>query len=188
MAMFMAPQSGSQTNTYAAKSFYEVNYQFLNYNSAPQDVITSSLASYLPYGYDYNFTSPDITAEFAKGNMKPLESLKDLKPTSPGVFNLPVCVITNLIYIPGCTISDWPNHGGWDPCITQPGICQSAKWTGPDGSVQYFKDHVSKNLCDLLANAKGYQDNSGGIIWTRDEEQSVQIRTPRGSRNALDEN
>ena len=158
MAMFMVPQNGGQLNEYNQKSFYDVEgYTAQGYTFSPRDVLISSLASYFQYGYDYSATSFDFVAALAAGKLDPFQKVADLKPTDPGVFNVPVCIITNLIYVPACTITDWPNHGGLDPCISQPSVCQSANWTNPaTGNVTWFKDHVSSTLYTELGYAQGY--------------------------------
>ena len=81
--------------------------------------------------------------------------IKDLDPSTPGVYNLPVCRLYDLSVVP---FVNWAAPGPKSPVQWQPCPCMSdqANITVPaTGEVQYFRDHVSSYVTNALSTSLG---------------------------------
>ena len=157
-AAFMTAQKLQDFNTYNKKSYYEVTYSFQNYNFNPDDVLKSSIAGYYQAGYNYSATSIPVGQLLTEQNQQPIAAYINQTATSPGIFNIPVCIITDTIYVPACTITNWGNRG--DPCYTSPKQCLQSQWIDPKNPahVQNFTSYVSKNVVSGLQDATTYDN------------------------------
>ena len=155
-ATFMTAQQLEDFNTYNQKSYYEPTYSYQGYNFNPNDVLKSSLSGFYQYGFNYNATTVPVGQLLTAQNEKPLADYQNRTVDAPGIFNIPVCLISDTIYVPACTITDWGNEN--DPCYTSPQQCLSSTWTDPKNPkhVQNFKDYVSDAVVTGLQDATTY--------------------------------
>jgi len=155
-AAFMVSQKLKDFNTYNKKSYYEVTYSYQGYAFNPNDVLKASIGGFYQYGFDYNATVVPVGQLLTAQNAQSLEGYQNRTASSPGMFNIPVCIIDDTSYVPACTISNWGNRG--DPCYTSPKQCLQSSWTDPKDPkhVQLFKDHVSAAVKSGLEDATTY--------------------------------
>ena len=126
-----SPQDESEINQYNSKSYYDVQgYHVDGYTFNADDVFKSSLSGYFQYGFYYNATQVDVGSMLDSGNTDPLKTVANLEPTDPGVFNLPICMIYDFMYVPACTVTGW-NDEEPDPCVSQPSFCLGSKLYSP---------------------------------------------------------
>ena len=140
------------------KNFFDVQgYSIIDYHFNYRDVLTSAFKSYDQHGYKYNITHETTREAIATGNFNLLKSWTSLVPTDPGVFNIPVCRIFDLAYVPGCT------YVGGDEfvrCFTQPKTCldDAANYTDGKGKAHFFRDNVVKDVPTSLAYTQPMED------------------------------
>ncbi|KAL8733366.1 MAG: hypothetical protein Q9166_002190 [cf. Caloplaca sp. 2 TL-2023] len=123
----------------------EVDYAWSTYKWDAHAMMESSLYSYAEHGFDYNLTNVDFSSILSKGSQEAIDQWKTLPLSTPGLFNIPVCEIPNMAWIPrGHQVqSDMGDNTGYhvqDPCV-----CQYSNITSGAG-VQMFVDHVTDKV------------------------------------------
>lgn len=109
------------------------------------------------HGYGYNLSAVNLPKLLQQGNAA-LQDFKDLPLSTPGLFNLPVCVVTDLGMMPdsGQVQEDYLTKSDvW----TNPCECGNFNITVPGGEKQFFKDHVNKAIYHAIIC-----DTAGGSI------------------------
>ena len=124
MTMFI--QSSPTMNEWGIRAFFDIKgYDVLNYRFNTDDVLKSSLSGFYKHGYFYNASVQAIDEALTARNVEPLKKWTELNPWDPGVFNLAVCPIYDVRYIPGCTIAPPRPTQLLNPCWSQPSFCMS---------------------------------------------------------------
>lgn len=148
-------------------SFYEIsNMTYNGYTYSAQQMITSSLSAFLQYGFNYNATDSfvdkllDPTAE----NLNNISQYLNLQPTSPGMYNLPVCRLQVLGAVPNSIAGPWPKkqYPSW-PSQRQPCPCMSSDANITiGGTTSYFRDFAGDGITTQL-NSLIKADGAGSI-------------------------
>jgi len=97
MAVFL--NAGGQEKASWFSRDFTYPYKSERYN--PQDVLSSSLQAFLQHGFGYNITSSlagDIINDHL--NYDQLDKKLNYGPSTPGIYNLPVCRIADLTAVP----------------------------------------------------------------------------------------
>lgn len=64
-------------------------------------MVESSVNAYAEHGFNYNLTNIDFSNILNKGSQEAIDQWKTLPLSTPGLFNLPVCEVPGLEFIPG---------------------------------------------------------------------------------------
>ena len=78
-------------------------------------------------------------------NLSNISQYLNLEPTSPGMYNLPVCILRDLGAVPNSIQGPWPDHEfpAW-PSQTQPCPCMSDEASIEiNGTTYYFRDFAT---------------------------------------------
>ena len=79
----------------------KVEWNWASYTWNSHDMVASSLDGYSQHGFNYNLTNIDFSSILNKGSQAAIDQWKTLPLSTPGLFNLPVCVITGTADVPG---------------------------------------------------------------------------------------
>lgn len=80
----------------------EVDWEWAkSYKWDPHDMVASAVIGYGDHGFGYNLTSIKFDNILNKGSQEAIDTWKTLPLSTPGMFNLPVCVIRATSDIPG---------------------------------------------------------------------------------------
>ncbi|KAL8655973.1 MAG: hypothetical protein Q9226_002835 [Calogaya cf. arnoldii] len=85
----------------------EVEWQWADSTWNAHDMVASLVTDFADHGFGYNITNVDFSTILNKGSHDALESWKLLPLSTPGLFNLPVFVMSNMMDIPG---GEQPSH------------------------------------------------------------------------------
>ncbi|KAJ5162537.1 hypothetical protein N7492_007929 [Penicillium capsulatum] len=162
MTLFVRPYSQGAKTLHILKAFQHADTSF-----SPADIIKSAMAGQRQHGLGYSFFGQD---DFKKTglndvNMKDAaEQYKDLKFTEPGVFTVPVCKVTDLVYVPGVgeVMANWQGvwgDQGFFQHTTDPCDCWGAYTVWANGTHGNFTDYVSDKVKESLdpSNCLGVQ-------------------------------
>lgn len=95
----------------------------IGFNFSNDDALQASLTANAQYGFDYNFTTSDLSDTVSSGAAKFSTDFVSLPLNSPGLYNLDVCVVTELSYVPGAQEYLKAGNGNTkdfiylDPCV-----------------------------------------------------------------------
>lgn len=98
MAVVTRPSSeGKGSKTWTSG----VEWVWASYTWDAHAMVASVLGGYAEHGFGYNLTNINFANILNKGAGEAIDSWKTLPLSTPGLFNLPVCVMTNMMDIPG---------------------------------------------------------------------------------------
>jgi hypothetical protein len=154
MSVFTRPSSeGSASKAWADKP---LNYQ--GQNITGWDIMSSSIWGQQEHGFNFTFLDQNFTNTLSEGGLTAAENLfKNVAINQPGLYNVPVCVVQDLVYIPGVNqvmsdINNSPFSGGYyhadNPCP-----CGNYIYTSPDGNKGQFTDFVSQKVKDSIGGS-----------------------------------
>ncbi|KAL8627500.1 hypothetical protein Q9189_006790 [Teloschistes chrysophthalmus] len=78
-----------------------VDWTWAKYTWSAHDMVSSAVTGFGQYGFHYNLTNIDFGNVLNKGSQDAINTWKTLPLSTPGLFNLPVCVLSNMMEIPG---------------------------------------------------------------------------------------
>lgn len=100
MAVVTRPSSeGGSSKEWTSK----VDWKWASYTWNSHDMVASALDGYAEHGFNYNLTNVDFSGILNKGSQDALNTWKRLPLSTPGLFNIPVCIIDDLMDVPGGT-------------------------------------------------------------------------------------
>ncbi|KAI4184847.1 MAG: hypothetical protein L6R41_004482 [Letrouitia leprolyta] len=98
----MAVVTRPRSEGYGSKDWTsKVEWQWASYKWSSHDMVASSVNAYAEHGFHYNLTNIDFANILNKGSQEAIDQWKTLPLSTPGLFNLPVCEIPGLEYVPG---------------------------------------------------------------------------------------
>ena len=175
MALFTRPDSlGSESKSWAD--------QPLSYNGTKittWDIMASSIWGQQQYGFNYTYYGQNWTDLLVNKGVEYTKSLvSDVTWTTEGLFNIPVCVLDDLVYVPGVSqvmmdIADNHNKAGYSSAKA-PCSCGSYTYTSPDGKSGKFTDFVGDKVKDSIGTSCKIwaADASPTADWVSGEESS----------------
>ncbi|KAJ5161266.1 hypothetical protein N7492_006658 [Penicillium capsulatum] len=161
MTVFVRPYSKGALSLGKLDDF---SYDSLNFTVA--EMTKSALSGQAENGYGYSFFDRDFKKDLSTNDQE-LESAaamyRSLRFDEPGVFTIPVCVVKDLVYVPGVgqVMMDWEDRNlvqGEYYHTTDPCICHGGWAASSNGTKSYFTDHVSDDVKKSLKPS-----NCGGI-------------------------
>ncbi|KAJ5171666.1 hypothetical protein N7492_004259 [Penicillium capsulatum] len=102
-----------------------------------RDIIASAMHGQYLHGFNFTLSSTDWAKQLKdKGPSALQERISRQDPDEPGLYSLPVCEITNLVYLPqsNLAMNDWKGLGGKDYLPIAKGPCSCRDYTWKDGS------------------------------------------------------
>lgn len=98
MAVVTRPSSeGDGSKTWTS----EVEWVWASYTWDSHAFVDSAVSGYGEHGFGYNLTNLDFSSILNKGSQEAIDQWKTLPLSTPGLFNIPVCVLTNMMDLPG---------------------------------------------------------------------------------------
>ncbi|KAJ5578013.1 uncharacterized protein N7459_006977 [Penicillium hispanicum] len=153
MALLTRPSSlGSESKSWGKNS---LNYE--GENITTWDIMASAIWGQQEHGFNYSYANQNWTDVLANDGVSYAKSLfSSLGWTTPGLFDLPVCVIEDLVYVPGVDqvmmdIHDNQNKAGYSSS-TDPCSCGDYTYKSPDGKSGKFTDFVSTKVKDSFGS------------------------------------
>jgi hypothetical protein len=132
----------------------------LNYNGkniTGWDIMASSIWGQQEHGFNFTYLDQNFTKTLATGGISAADStFNNVAIDAPGLYTVPVCVVHDLVYIPGVDqvmsdINNSPGVGGYyhadDPCP-----CSTYAYTSPDGNTGNFTQFVSSKVQDSIGS------------------------------------
>lgn len=162
MSLFTRPSNKNSESESWDKN--PLDYHNTNYTTF--DIIKSSMWGQQIHGFNYTLLGNDLADSLVKeGPSAVATKFENLPMDEPGLFNVPVCVVKDLVYVPGVwqVMADAANSKyfgnyfrGSDPCP-----CADYSYKSPDGKSGKFTDFVSKNVKDSIGDGcKVYRPNT----------------------------
>lgn len=169
MSIFTRPsKDGSES-----KSWAEAPLNYHGQNITAWDIMSSSIWGHQQHGFNYTFLDQDFTEILSKDGLQAAQNIfQNVAINQPGLYNVPVCVVEDLVYISGVNqvmsdIHDDPGRQRYyranNPCP-----CKDYSYTAPDEKQEngYFTDFVSERVQNSLGDSckvKGYlREPNGG--------------------------
>ncbi|KAL8950010.1 MAG: hypothetical protein Q9222_003919 [Ikaeria aurantiellina] len=98
MAVVTRPSSeGKGSKTWTS----EVDWQWASYTWSSHDMVDSAVTGFAEQGFGYNLTNIDFSTVLNGGSQEAINTWKTLPLNTPGLFNIPVCVLTSIMDVPG---------------------------------------------------------------------------------------
>lgn len=100
MAVVTRPSSeGKGSKDWTSK----IEWQWATYKWDSHAMVASIVGGYGEHGFNYNLTNIDFSTVLNKGSQEAIDTWKTLPLSTPGLFNIPVCVLDDMMDIPGGT-------------------------------------------------------------------------------------
>ncbi|KAL8753484.1 MAG: hypothetical protein Q9199_005012 [Rusavskia elegans] len=100
MAVVTRPSSeGGESKAWTS----EVEWVWASYTWDSHAFVDSAVTGYGQHGFGFNLTNLDFSSILNKGSQEAIDQWKTLPLSTPGLFNIPVCVLTDMMDIPGGT-------------------------------------------------------------------------------------
>ncbi|KAJ5612213.1 hypothetical protein N7510_005407 [Penicillium lagena] len=162
MSVFTRPSSeGSASESWMTPLSYNGT------NITGWDIMSSAIWGQETHGFNFTFLDQNFTDTLATGGISAAKStFSNVAINQPGLYGVPVCVVQDLVYIPGVdqVMSDINNSegvGGYyhadDPCS-----CANYVYTSPDGHTGKFTQFVSQKVQDSI----GGSCSVSGDMWS----------------------
>ncbi|KAK4691165.1 hypothetical protein P7C71_g5776, partial [Lecanoromycetidae sp. Uapishka_2] len=113
-------QSGGGTLSLAQAAAFSDPQNAFTFNL--DDAIQGSLNANSMYGFNYNYTTDQLQGDVTSGAVKLTGEFQGLPQSTPGLYNLDVCVMTELSMIPGANQYIISNNI-WEYFYLNPCIC-----------------------------------------------------------------
>lgn len=136
-----------------------------------KDITTSSLHGQYLSGFGFALSDKDYAKEVSTNGVEAMQKkIMDRDPAEPGLYSLPACQISNLVYLPQADLvmSDWKKLGrDWAPEAKGPCSCADYEFTPEGGEKGKFRDHVGQKIkdsiyeCSVYLGAQGTQKDKG---------------------------
>ncbi|KAL8651301.1 MAG: hypothetical protein Q9226_004769 [Calogaya cf. arnoldii] len=98
MAVVTRPSSqGGGSKTWTS----DVEWVWASYTWDPHAFVESTLTGFGEHGFGYNLTNIDFDSILDRGSQAAIDNWKALPLSTPGLFNIPVCRLTNMMDLPG---------------------------------------------------------------------------------------
>ncbi|KAL8662060.1 MAG: hypothetical protein Q9202_005034 [Teloschistes flavicans] len=98
MAVVTRPSSeGKGSKTWTSG----VDWTWAKYTWNAHDMVNSAVTGFADYGFNYNLTNMDFSNVLNKGSQEAIDTWKTLPLSTPGLFNIPVCVLSDMMDLPG---------------------------------------------------------------------------------------
>ncbi|KAL8826951.1 MAG: hypothetical protein Q9170_007206 [Blastenia crenularia] len=98
MAVVTRPSSeGKGSKTWTS----EVDWQWASYTWDSHAMVDSAVSGFGQHGFGYNLTNIDFSTVLNKGSQEALDTWKTLPLSTPGLFNIPVCILSDMMDVPG---------------------------------------------------------------------------------------
>ncbi|KAJ5178689.1 hypothetical protein N7492_001899 [Penicillium capsulatum] len=155
MSFLVRPSSVKQ-QTYDAIE----TYQYYHQNVTAKDILTSSVMGQGDHGFNYTVFDRDFMHDLNHVTEKSTQRFyEDLPVNSPGLYNLPVCVVTDIVNIPdiGQVMEDIDGfHQSDGDYLHSPDPCSCGHYTAKDlqGKKRKFTDFVSSKVKDAVTDCK----------------------------------
>lgn len=116
-------------------------------NRDPHAAMQSAMDGLANNGYNYNISAIDVGKLVNSGDAA-IQSFEQLPLSTPGLFNFPLCVVTNLQDMPdSLQINQDYYHMQGGANQNNPCSCADFNFTVPGtGEVQFFRDYVTANI------------------------------------------
>ena len=73
----------------------------ISFKSAIDGLLQSSLTANAQHGFNWDFTTDQLHSLLQAGTAKLTNDFTDIPPNTPGLYNLDVCVVTEMSYVSG---------------------------------------------------------------------------------------
>ncbi|KAL8710171.1 MAG: hypothetical protein Q9220_005254 [cf. Caloplaca sp. 1 TL-2023] len=98
MAVVTRPSSeGKGSKTWTSG----VEWNWATYKWDSHDMVSSAVTGFAEHGFGYNLTNIDFSKVLQGGSQQAIDTWKTLPLSTPGLFNIPVCVLSNMMDVPG---------------------------------------------------------------------------------------
>ena len=131
---------------YSSTVYADVTYSWRDGQRTwnPHDAMQSSMDGLSQHGFGYNLTDVDFSQLLQQGEGT-LNPFTTLPLSTPGLSNIPVCVITDLSQLPGADQEMTDNHISDGYRFVNPYQCKTSNVT-VNGQTQMFIDNVSEGI------------------------------------------
>ncbi|CAL5868291.1 uncharacterized protein PFLUO_LOCUS2515 [Penicillium psychrofluorescens] len=151
MSVFTRPSSeGSSSDSWVKPLSYKGK------NITGWDIMASSIWGQQQHGFNFTYLSDNFTSIVSQGGLSAVSSIfSNVAIDQPGLYNVPVCLVKDLVYMPGVdqVMSDTDNNEGVDGYYhaDDPCTCATYGYTSPDGNTGNFTDFVSSKVQDSIS-------------------------------------
>ena len=131
----------------------------IGFNFSNDDALQSSLTGNAQYGFNYNFTTADLNDTIEAGAIHLSTDFASIPLDSPGLYNLDVCVVDQLSYVPGAREYLRAGNGNTEDYIyLDPCICASFSSHG-----QNFADVALPNVVAAVTTDPSNNQNASCV-------------------------
>lgn len=152
MTMITRPDKlGAET-----KTWFEDSFSYDGIQPSARDILKSAVFAHQMYGFNYTIINQDWSNVIAKEGTENIRKLfSNMENDQPGLYNLPVCEISDMAYIPDISqsVRDYLGKPGaptaW-PVAKGPCSCAKYEYKAADGGKKMFTDYVSDDVKDSI--------------------------------------
>lgn len=139
------------------------SFSYKDVTISPLDLIQSAMSGQADHGFDYSILNKDIANDIShKSGAEAKEAFMKLPSNQPGLVTIPVCVIDDLVNVPGVDQVYMDQDDAYDAKTyfhsTDPCSCKSFTEKFKNGTVGNFIDYVNDDTKDSLKSCK-----TGGV-------------------------
>lgn len=175
MTLFVRPYKGKST-AFTLDEIIPFNYGGVKFTGL--DILQSAMWGQAQHGFNYTFLDRNFTEDLSTQGLSSAQNMyNDLPFNMPGLFTIPVCVVDDLVNVPGIgrVFQDWQGKrrsSGFfhtkDPCS-----CKDAFAMFPNGTRGNFIDFVNDDVADSLKDCPEsglyrVSKNEGGDLYFGD--------------------
>ena len=140
----------------------------INFKFAVDDLLQSSLTANAQDGFNWNFTTDQLHSLLQAGTANLTNDFTDIPPNTPGLYNLDVCVVTEMSYVSDARQYLLSNHKGpsliypyihLDPCACSTFSSQGQKFT--DYAQPNVTGTVTTDYMNVTCESRGMEANGG---------------------------
>ncbi|KAL8774447.1 MAG: hypothetical protein Q9209_000820 [Squamulea sp. 1 TL-2023] len=139
MAVVTRPSSeGGESKAWTS----DIEWVWASYTWNSHDFVSSAVTGFGEHGFGYNLTNIRFDDLLTQGSQEAIEQWKRLPLSTPGLFNIPVCILTDMMDLPGGT--QVARDIGKDAVFrTDPYSCAKSNYTATGAK---FCDNVSPSI------------------------------------------
>lgn len=117
------------------------------------DIMSSSVAGQAIHGFNYTMLDQDFMKYLTNDISSAEKVFTDVPLNQPGLFNIPVCVVKDLAYIPNMAKLYQDLHDkSWESNPLSYAPCSCGNYTSDKGKKQKFREFISKEAADGIDN------------------------------------